>query len=62
MAMVFGLAVLGGMVLTFGSHGTDQIIVQRLLATGNIVSAQKALKASGWLVLLQFILSFYSAQ
>jgi SSS family solute:Na+ symporter len=52
----FGLAVLGGMVLTFGSHGTDQIIVQRLLAAGNIVSAQKALKASGWLVLLQFIL------
>jgi SSS family solute:Na+ symporter len=48
--------ILGGLLLTIGSHGTDQIIVQRLLAAGTLAKARKALLASAWMVLFQFIL------
>lgn len=51
----FILSLLGGMLLTIGSHGTDQIIVQRVLAAGDIKSAKKAITASGWIVLVQFV-------
>jgi SSS family transporter len=49
-------ALLGGAMLSAASHGTDQIIVQRLLATRSLRSAQWALVGSGVLVTAQFAL------
>jgi len=49
-------AVVGGAVFSIASHGTDQLIVQRLLATRNLRSSQKALVGSGIVVFLQFSL------
>ena len=46
--------VIGGAFLTLGSHGTDQTIVQRLLAARNQKDSRRALIASGFLVLFQF--------
>jgi solute:Na+ symporter, SSS family len=52
----FWAGLFGGMFLTLGTHGTDQIIVQRLLAARNQRDAAKALVISGIVVLLQFVL------
>ncbi len=49
-------ALLGGAMLSAASHGTDQIIVQRLLATRSLRAAQWALVGSGVLVAAQFAL------
>jgi SSS family transporter len=49
-----GLA--GGAFLSMASHGADQIIVQRLLASENLRDARKALMGSGVVVILQFLL------
>ena len=49
-------ALLGGAFLSMASHGTDQLLVQRLLATRGLRQAQKALIVSGLLVVLQFLL------
>lgn len=51
---VFWVALFGGAVFSIASHGTDQLIVQRLLATGNLRSSQKALIWSGVVAGLQF--------
>lgn len=51
---VFWVAVFGGAVFSIASHGTDQLIVQRLLATGNLRSSQKALIWSGIVASMQF--------
>lgn len=48
--------VLGGAVFTMASHGTDQLIVQRLLTCTDQRSAQKALIGSGVAVMVQFLL------
>lgn len=48
--------ILGGTFLTCASHGTDQLIVQRLLAARNRVQSQVALLSSGVAILLQFTL------
>jgi solute:Na+ symporter, SSS family len=48
--------VLGGTFLSMASHGTDQLIVQRLFATKNLKSAQKAIIGSGVIVILQFVI------
>jgi SSS family solute:Na+ symporter len=48
--------VLGGAVFTMASHGTDQLIVQRLLTCTDQRSAQKALVGSGVAVIVQFFL------
>ena len=48
-------AVLGGAALSMASHGTDQLIVQRLLACRNVRDSQKALITSGVVVMLQFL-------
>jgi SSS family transporter len=48
--------VFGGAVFTMASHGTDQLIVQRLLTCRDLRSAQKALIGSGAVVILQFLL------
>jgi len=52
----FWSGVIGGAFLTMASHGTDQTIVQRLLAARNENDSRKALLASGGIVLLQFTL------
>ncbi|MCH8568689.1 MAG: sodium:solute symporter [Balneolales bacterium] len=49
-------AVAGGIFLSMASHGTDHLIVQRLLACGNLSTARKALISSGFFVFLQFAL------
>ncbi len=51
---VFWIALFGGAVFSIASHGTDQLIVQRLLATGNLRSSQKALIWSGFVASAQF--------
>lgn len=48
--------LVGGGLLSAASHGTDQLIVQRLLATGSLPKARVALIGSGMLVLFQFLL------
>jgi SSS family transporter len=56
---VFWVAVFGGAVFSIASHGTDQLIVQRLLATGNLKSSQKALIWSGFVASAQFALFLF---
>jgi len=48
--------VLGGALLSAASHGTDHLIVQRLLATRSLKDAQWALIGSGVVVIAQFLL------
>ncbi len=48
--------ILGGALLSAASHGTDHLIVQRLLATRSLKDAQVALVGSGVVVILQFTL------
>src|SRR6201988_4545597 len=52
----FGAGVLGGAFLTMASHGTDQTLVQRLLAARNERDSKTALLASGVSVFTQFAL------
>ena len=49
-------ALVGGAFLSMASHGTDQLIVQRLLSTKTLKDGQKAIVASGILIMIQFIL------
>jgi Na+/proline symporter len=67
----FFVALFGGAVFSIASHGTDQLIVQRLLTIRNLRSSQKALIGSGIFVFFQFALflfiglllfGFYSGQ
>jgi len=51
---VFWVAIIGGAIFSIASHGTDQLIVQRLLSVGNIKSSQKALIWSGIVASAQF--------
>lgn len=46
--------ILGGMFLSMASHGTDQIIIQRVLTTGDLRKSQKAMVWSGIIVFAQF--------
>ena len=50
----FFTALIGGAVFSVASHGTDQLIVQRLLTTRNLKDSQKALVWSGVVVAIQF--------
>src|SRR6267378_4002068 len=52
----FWAGLLGGTFLTMASHGTDQLLVQRLLTCRNKRESQKALILSGFVVLFQFAL------
>ncbi len=47
-------SIIGGAFLSMASHGTDQIIVQRLLTVGSLQGSRKALIGSGVLVIIQF--------
>jgi SSS family transporter len=48
--------VVGGALLSAASHGTDHLIVQRLLATRSLADARVALIGSGLMVMFQFTL------
>ncbi|MBB5155505.1 sodium:solute symporter [Saccharopolyspora phatthalungensis] len=50
----FVTAIIGGAMLSMASHGADQLIVQRLLATRTLKASQGALIGSGVLVFFQF--------
>ena len=52
----FWAGVLGGTFLTTASHGTDQLMVQRLLAARNCGQSQAALLASWVVIFVQFTL------
>ncbi len=46
--------LIGGAFLSMASHGVDQMMVQRLFASGNLKLAQRALIGSGFVVFAQF--------
>lgn len=46
--------LIGGAFLSMASHGTDQLIVQRLLSTKSLRDGQKAIIGSGIIVIFQF--------
>ncbi len=48
--------LIGGAFLTTASHGTDQLLVQRLLTCKDLRDSQKALIMSGVIVFTQFVL------
>ena len=52
----FIASLVGGIFLSMASHGTDQLIVQRLLTTKSLKDSQKALIGSGIMVIFQFAL------
>ncbi|HSA92718.1 MAG TPA: sodium:solute symporter [Terriglobales bacterium] len=52
----FWAGVIGGGFLTTASHGTDQLMVQRLLAARGLRESRLALLSSGVVILLQFAL------
>ena len=51
-----GTSVVGGAIFSMASHGTDQLIVQRLLACRNQHDSRKALIGSALVVMVQFAL------
>jgi SSS family transporter len=52
----FWAGIIGGTFLTMASHGTDQLMVQRMLAARNLRESRLALLASGAIIFLQFTL------
>jgi SSS family solute:Na+ symporter len=52
----FWAGVIGGVALTLATHGTDQFLVQRLLAARSAREASRGLVLSGVLVFAQFVL------
>src|SRR6059058_115785 len=52
----FWAGLIGGCFLTMASHGTDQLLVQRLLTCRNQRESQRSLILSGFVVLGQFAL------
>ncbi|HVO79825.1 MAG TPA: sodium:solute symporter [Terriglobales bacterium] len=56
MPYTFWAGLIGGAFLTTASHGTDQLIVQRLLAARNQRQSVAALLSSGIAILFQFAL------
>ena len=47
-------AIVGGVFLSFSSHGVDYMMVQRVLGTKDLAAARKAMVGSGIFVFLQF--------
>jgi Na+/proline symporter len=52
----FWAGIVGGCFLTTASHGTDQLVVQRLLSAKNQSQSRKALFASWFVIFVQFTL------
>ena len=53
-AFTFWAGLIGGMFLTLGTHGVDQMLVQRYLSARSQADAAIAVVASGFVVCLQF--------
>jgi solute:Na+ symporter, SSS family len=51
--------VIGGVALTLSTHGTDQFLVQRLLAARSAREASQGLVLSGFIVFAQFIVFLF---
>jgi SSS family solute:Na+ symporter len=51
--------LMGGAFLSMASHGADQLIVQRLLASNNLRDARRALIGSGIAVIIQFAIFLF---
>ncbi|MFD6157722.1 sodium:solute symporter [Nocardia sp. NPDC060256] len=47
-------AIIGGAIFAMASHGSDQLIVQRILSTRTLRDSQKAMIGSGIFVAIQF--------
>jgi len=56
---IFLSAVIGGVFLSFASHGADYMMVQRVLVTKDLTSARKAMIGSGVFAFLQFALFLF---
>jgi len=56
MPYTLGTAVVAGAIFSMASHGTDQLIVQRLLACRDEADSQKAIVGSAVIVMVQFAL------
>jgi solute:Na+ symporter, SSS family len=52
-------SVAGGMFLSMASHGTDHLIVQRLLATDSLASSRKAIVTSSVIIMFQFAIFLF---
>jgi len=52
----FWAGLVGGLALTLSTHGTDQFLVQRLLAARSARQASLGLVLSGFIVFVQFVL------
>src|SRR5271169_901752 len=55
----FWAGLAGGCFLTMASHGTDQLMVQRLLAAKNLRESRLALLTSGFVIFVQFTLFLF---
>ena len=53
-AYTFWAGVVGGAFLTMASHGTDQLMVQRMLAARSLKESRLALLSSGVVIFMQF--------
>lgn len=58
-AYTFWAGLAGGAFLSMASHGTDQLIVQRLLTCRDVVQSRRALIGSGFAVMGQFALFLF---
>jgi SSS family transporter len=56
-ALLAGL--IGGVFITLGSHGVDQMMVQRYLSSRGLGDARKALIVSGFVIVAQFALFLF---
>jgi SSS family transporter len=52
-------SIIGGAFLSMASHGIDQLVVQRLLATGSLSGSRKALVTTGGIIIFQFALFLF---
>jgi len=55
----FIASILGGAFLSMASHGIDQLVVQRLIATGSLSASRKALITTGGIIIFQFALFLF---
>lgn len=51
--------LVGGAFLSMSSHGTDQLVVQRLLAAKNLAESKKALITTGVIIIFQFVMFLF---
>ncbi len=52
-------SIIGGAFLSMATHGTDQLIVQRLLAIGSLKESRRALILTGAIIVFQFALFLF---